>query len=104
MGHESVKALKAAVEGLHGGSADFERVEHIVERHEGAMVWEGDIYVFALGGHPTANRCYAWSEPVSGSDHRRFFAVLHATPVVSASLAVKASLLQDARSEREEPT
>lgn len=85
---ERTEALRRAVEGLHGGEATFERVEHLVERHDGDTVWEGDIYVFALEGHPAADRCYAWSEPVQGSDRRRFFAVLHAGPVTSPTLAL----------------
>lgn len=87
--------LREAVENLHGGRATFERVEHVVERQYGDTVWEGDIFVFALEGHPAASRCYAWSEPVQGSDRHRFFAVLHAGPVTSPTLALRASILKD---------
>ena len=89
-------ALRAAVEGLHGGQATLEQTEHVVEHHHGETVWEGDIAVFALGGHPTASRCYAWSEPVKGSDRRRFFAVLHDGPVTSPTMALRASIMRDA--------
>lgn len=93
------EALRQAVENLHGCSARFERVEHVVERHEGKAVWEGHIHVFSLDGHPDADRCYAWSEPVWGSARRRFFAVLHAGPVTSPRLALRASVLKDAEGE-----
>lgn len=91
------EALREAVENLHGCSARFERVEHVAERHNGSTVWEGDIYVFALQGHPAASRCYAWSEPVHGSNRRRSFAVLHAGPVTSPTLALRASIMNDVR-------
>ena len=60
------------------------------------MAWEGDVAVFSLSGHPTADRCYAWSEPVKGSDRRRFFAVLHDGPVTSPTMALRASIMRDA--------
>jgi len=94
---ERTEAHRRAVEGLHGGEATFEWVEHGVERHDGETVWEGDIYVFTLDGIPAANRCYAWSEPVEGSDCRRFFAVLHRPPVTSVALALRASIMKDVR-------
>lgn len=97
MNDVTVSDLATAVEGLHGGSATLERVEHVVERHADNVAWEGDVYVFGLADHPTARRAYAWSEPVQGSARRRFFAVLHTEPVTSPTLAVRASILNDAR-------
>jgi hypothetical protein len=40
------------------------------------MGWRG-AHVFDLKENPKANRAYAWSSPIEGSDKRRFFAVLH---------------------------
>lgn len=91
---------RRAVEGLHGGRATLDRVERVAERHRGALVWEGDIYVFSLEGHPSASRCYAWSEVVPDSERRRFFAVLHEGPVSSPTLALRASIVKDVRDTR----
>ena len=96
-----VEQHRTAVEGLHGGEASFERTERVVETHEGETVWEGDIYLFGLSGHPTANRCYAWSEPVPGSDRRRFFAVLQQGPVDSPEKAVRAAIVSKYRESRD---
>jgi hypothetical protein len=89
--------LREAVEGMHGGKAVYRSSEHVQEVFEGKTVWEGEVYVFALSGHPTASTCYAWSSPVEGSDRRRFFAVLHEGPVKSARDAVRASIVQTYR-------
>lgn len=94
--NSEVATLAVAVEGLHGASAIFERFEHVRELHGGDVAWEGDVAVFSLSGHPTADRCYAWSEPVKGSDRRRFFAVLHDGPVTSPTMALRASIMRDA--------
>jgi hypothetical protein len=95
----SLAALQEAVEGVYGGTAAYRGSEHVQEAFEGKTVWEGEVYVFALSGHPTASTCYAWSSPVKGSGRRRFFAVLHEGPVKSARDAVRASIVQAYREE-----
>jgi hypothetical protein len=89
--------LTRAVEGLHGGRATFQETVLVVEEYEGERVWEGDVYVFALEGHPSAQRAYAWSVPIPGSDRRRFYAVLHKGPVESPETAVRAAIVQARR-------
>jgi hypothetical protein len=69
----------------------------VIDLLEGKPVWSGTVELFALHGHAKADRCYAWSEPVAGSDRRRFFAVLHAGEITDATDAVRASILQDHR-------
>jgi hypothetical protein len=85
---------------MHGCRATYRDVARVREEYEGQLVWEGDVYVFHLKGHPTASTCYAWSAPVEGSDRRRFFAVLHQPPVDSPQKAVQASIVQAYRAER----
>jgi hypothetical protein len=56
------------------------------------MVWQGEVEVFDLRGHPQASRCYAWAI----QDHKRtenFTAVLGRAGVDSAQAAVRAALL-----------
>lgn len=82
------------MEGLHGCRASFHESVHVIEEFEGERAWEGDVHVFAIGGHPTAEKAYAWSVPVPGSERRRFYAVLHEGPVDSPEKAVRASIVQ----------
>lgn len=95
-----LEALQNAVEGQHGCSATFERVERVVERYEGQPVWAGPVHIFKIRGHPAATICYAWSDPVPDSDRRRIYAVLQAGPVTSAAEAVRAAIVQGYREAR----
>jgi hypothetical protein len=89
----SVDELKTAVERLHGCKATFLEALPVSESFQGRLVWEGVVHVFDLTGHSEAKRAYAWSEPVSGSARRQFFAVLHVPPVDSALAAVKTTIV-----------
>ena len=86
-------ALVDAIRHLHGAEATHLESVFVRETWQGATVWEGDVEVFALAGHPTATRAYAWSHAVDGGNgRRRFVAVLHAPPVDSPVAAVLAAI------------
>lgn len=93
-----VPAVQQAVEQLHHCQATFRELVSVVERFEGKTVWEGDVHVFDLNGHPTASICYAWASKVEGSEKQKFYAVLHVPPVTSALEAVRASIVSDFKS------
>lgn len=94
----SIAELQEAVEKTHRCKAKFVQTVAVNLKHEGQDVWTGIVHVFALEGHPTADRAYAWSSPIESSTKRRFFAVLHAAPVQSASDAVRAAIVAEHRS------
>lgn len=94
----SPQALQEAVERLHACRATFREIVPVLEQFEGKTVWEGQVSIFDLSGHPTAARCYAWASPIGGSEKQKFYAVLHISPVTSPVEAVRASIVQDARS------
>jgi hypothetical protein len=50
----------------------------------------GEVQVFQLVGHPTAERCYAWSQAVGRE--RRVHAVLYGATVDTAAKAVRATI------------
>lgn len=75
--------LKVAVEDMHGGTARLVQAVPVRESFQGSPVWEGVVHVFDLVGNPKADRAYAWSSPIEGSERRRFFAVLHIPPIAS---------------------
>src|SRR5665213_83770 len=96
MSEVSPDQLKLAVESQHGGTATFVQAVPVRETHEGQIVWDGVVHVFALAGHPTANRAYAWSyERPDGK--RRFFAVLHVPPITGPREAVRAAIAAEAK-------
>ena len=98
MNHQA--SLQEAVESLHDCKAAYSGAVHVIEEVEGERVWEGDVYVFALEGHPTAQKAYSWSAPVPGSKKRRFYAVLHEGPVDSPEKAVRAAIVRMVREAR----
>jgi hypothetical protein len=86
--------LQTAIRNLHGCESRWVETVHVREEHHGDKVWEGDVEVFELVGHPAAKRAYAWSEPGMGK-RRRFFAALHVPPVDSPAKAVQGSIFVD---------
>ncbi len=93
------KQLKQAVETQHGCTAMLIQSVPVKETFDGGTVWEGVVHVFQIHGHPKANKAYAWSSPIEGSDKRRFFAVLHLPPVTSPVEAVRAAIVAEHRGE-----
>ena len=93
-----VPSLQQAVEQLHQCQATFQEIVPVVERFEGKTVWEGNVHVFNLKGHPTASLCYAWASPVEEAERQKFYAVLHVPPVTSPVAAIRASIVSDFKS------
>jgi hypothetical protein len=90
--------FKKTVETQHGGIATFVQEVPVKETFSGTPVWEGVVHVFDLKGHPKATRAYAWSSPISGSDKRRFFAVLQMGAIQSPLDAVRAAIVAEHKS------
>jgi hypothetical protein len=99
----SATELKRAVEAQHGCKATVFQSVPIKETFGRNTVWEGVVHIFSLTGHPTAKRAYAWSSPIEGSDKRRFFAVLHQSPVTSPVEAVRAAIVAENREKSHHP-
>ena len=93
-------SIHANVEVQHGCRAVHRDIIRVREEYEGEAVWEGEVYVFDLTDHPTAEVAYGWSDPVPGTDRRRFYAVLHTGPVDSPEKAVRAAIVSEYRGAR----
>jgi len=88
-----IPALVDAIRHMHGVEAKYVETVHVREEHEGKLVWEGDIEVFAVA-HKLARTVYAWSEASAGTK-RRFFAALAVPPIDSPAKAVQGSIFAD---------
>ena len=84
-----LKTFREAIRATHGIEAELAERLFVVETFEGETVWEGEVLVFNLQGHPSASRCYAWE--VDG----QVTAVLEVPPVRSARDAVRAAIVAD---------
>lgn len=51
--------------------------------------WPAKVEMFWLTGHATANRCFAWVDPIVPS---QTFAVLEIPPVIGAATAIQSAL------------
>jgi hypothetical protein len=66
------------------------------EVFQGKTLWQGDVEVFDLAGHPKAKRAYGWSHPEGeGNQGERFVTVLEIPPVASPQTAVKMAIYSD---------
>ncbi len=93
-----LSTLKIAVAQMHECGAVWLKTEHIHETFEGKTVWNGEVEVFSLIGHPTAHRAYAWAH-LDGENHEqtRYVAMLEIHPVKDATTAVQASTMADSK-------
>src|SRR6266849_804107 len=91
-GTEYVAELIKAIRRLHNCDAEYFQTIPIREPLQGEVMWEGDVEVFRLSGHPRAGRCYAWSR-TAGKDNKEtyYVAVLELPPIDSPDAAVKAA-------------
>jgi hypothetical protein len=86
-----IKSLGELFTKLHDCKAKHVETVPVTERFQGQTVWEGQVEVFDLKGHPKASTGYAWGyDKVKASEG---VAVLGITPVVSPLTAVRAFLL-----------
>lgn len=87
--------LKTAIKRLHNCRASHIEDVMVVEKFGSDTVWEGIVSVFDLQDHPTAKRAYAWSHSIDNSTKKKFYAVLHQGIIDSPEKAVRASIIQD---------
>ena len=86
---------------LHGCHATYVETVPVVEEFQGRTIWQGDVEVFDLAGHPKATRGYGWGYVANEEGGRRYFTVLELPPVDSPQTAVKAAIMSEIKRERE---
>jgi hypothetical protein len=91
-----ISRLQVAVSQLHGCGAIHRETVPVHEVLRGQTVWQGEVEVFDLSGHPKAKRAYGWIHREGKDDQgERFVAVLEIPPVVSPITAIRASIIAD---------
>jgi len=91
-----IEELKAVIKRLHGVDASHVETVPIKETFKGQTVWEGEVEVFDLHGHPKTHRAYGWTHEMDNGK-KRHVTVLHLPPITSAIEAVRASIVKDFR-------
>jgi hypothetical protein len=77
--------LQVAIQELHKCGAVYRQTVPVHEVFRGKTVWQGEVEVFDLYGHPKAKRCYAWTH----GEPEEFITILELPPVDSPQSAVK---------------
>jgi hypothetical protein len=67
----------------------------VSERFGRYALWEGEVHVFELDGHPAASSCFAWPLPAGGAGRGGFRVVPAAPPIATAADAVRAAVLRE---------
>ena len=90
--------LPLAIQESHGGSAIHRETFFVYEAFSRDIVWEGEVEVFEITGHPTAKRCYDWLQGKDLDDQgERFVTILEIPPVVSPETAVRTSVVSNSK-------
>ena len=95
MDDAGIPALQDAIRHMYALEATWIETVPVHEVFRGETVWRGEVEVFAVI-HPQTARAYAWSHTTTGTK-RRFHAVLGVPPIDSALLAVRASIVGEAK-------
>lgn len=102
MNHDQyIEELKAAILNVHGAQATHVETVPVTEEFQGETVWQGEVEVFTIRGHPKANRVYGWGFTVNENQGRKYVAVLEVPPVDSPQTAVKAAVVSEIKNARE---
>lgn len=89
-----IARLQDAIRRINGCKSKYLETVIVSESFHGLkekIVWEGEVAVFEIYGHPHATRAYAWT-CVSPGEGRRYVVVLNLPPVISPQTGVQAAL------------
>ena len=96
-----LQKLEDAFLKLHGVEAVYVHTVPVVEEFEGKTIWQGDVEVFNIRGHPKTTRGYGWAHSTGENDQQtRYFTVLELPPVDSPQTAVKAAIMSEIQNAR----
>ena len=95
-----IAEIQAVFLKLHECQANYIESVPVVEEFQGKTIWQGDVEVFDLVGHPKATRGYGWGYTTTDSGGRRYFTVLELSPVDSPQTAVKIAIASEIKNAR----
>jgi hypothetical protein len=94
--------LRMTIEKKHGCDAIHRESIPVHEKFNDKTIWQGNVEVYELTGHPEAQKCYAWSHHEKGtngsvlnSESMRLITVLGKRPVDSPQMAVRTAIFYD---------
>ena len=105
MNHDDyIQELQAAILNVHGATATHVETVPVKEEFQGKTVWQGEVEVFDIRGHPKAKRAYGWGFVVNEHGGRKYVAVLGLPPVNSPLTAVQAAIMSEIKNGKKTKT
>ena len=87
---KDVMRLQRVIQQRYGCQSKHVASIPLTEQCNGKILWQGEVQIFNLQSHGTAERCYAWT---SRHNHgKEDYVVLQVPPVDSPRSAVRAAL------------
>jgi hypothetical protein len=99
-----IAELQAAILSVHGAKATHVETVPVTEEFQGETVWQGEVEVFDIRGHPKAKRAYGWGFVVNENEGRKYVAVLELPPVNSPLTAVQAAIMSEIKNAKKNKT
>jgi hypothetical protein len=101
---EYMQQFRDAIRRLHGCESEYAGRDDVIETFaDDDLYWSGYVEIFNLIGHPQAKRCYAWSHFTGEEgDDQRYVVVLELPPIDSPHTAVRAAIMAEMKSARDE--
>jgi hypothetical protein len=93
---EYIERLQMVIHQLHKCDSTHVESVPVQEVFQGKTLWQGNVEVFDLRGHPKAKRCYGWTH----GEPEEFITILELPPVDSPQSAVKVGVAYEIRKAR----
>ncbi len=91
-----IERIKQVIFRRHQTDAQWARTVPVREFYQGKLIWEGEVEIFRISGHPKAKRCFAWLDKDGKEDSDEHFAtVLEIPPVNGPHSAVQVSVASE---------
>ena len=92
MNAKYIEALQDAIQHTHACDSRHVGTVAVREAFQAKIVWQGEVAVFDLIGHPQASQCFAWGFQ-DDAGQWEYVAVLKVGPVESPQKAIQAYVL-----------
>lgn len=100
-----IQELQAVFLSLHGCSAKHKETVPVLEEFQGQTVWQGEVEVFELSGHPKAKIGYGWGYSIGENDQgRHYITAGTAASYVTANRCQSRNHAGDQRCQKKRPS
>ena len=92
---DDIGCCERALQDFHKCTPTYIESVPVQETLKDNTLWEGVVHVFRIRGRPKAEKAYAWTSLVEGSEELQYIAVLHEGRITSPADAVRAVIVRE---------